>query len=241
MCGKFTQMASWAEVVEYANLFGASVNDSERLFTPMRAVPVVHLNDGQPPRLATPMVWGFTDRKRNGFRVPKHMHARGETVDRLPTFAEAFRYRRGITFAKTFNEGKEIDVLYDDGTPNGKKWTQQWVMKPKDGKPIIIAVIYDMFHVDPARGDEFEFVQVTTPANASIEPITDRMPLLLREEDVALWLGETNGSIEDVKALIKTFEFDPAEWDIIIEDPSKKPPRPRKPKPKTPEPQGDLF
>jgi putative SOS response-associated peptidase YedK len=113
------------------------------------------------------------------------------------------------------------------------------VIKRKDEKPIIIGVIYDVFHVDPARGDEYEFVQVTTPANGVIAPVTDRMPLLLREEDIAVWLGETKAPIEDVKALIKTYEFDPAEWDIWIEDPSKRPPRPRKPKDKPPQP--DLF
>lgn len=65
------------------------------------------------------------------------------------------------------------------------------------------------------------------------------MPLLLREKDIPLWLGETGAPIEDVKALIKTYEFDPAEWDISIEDPSKKPPRPRKPKSTKQQP--DLF
>jgi putative SOS response-associated peptidase YedK len=80
MCGKFTQMASWAEVYEYANLFGARPNDEVKTFTPMRVVPVVHLGaDGE--RLVTPMTWGFTDRKPEGRRKPDVMHARGETVD----------------------------------------------------------------------------------------------------------------------------------------------------------------
>ena len=97
---------------------------------------------------------------------------------------------------------------------------------PEFTKETGIKVIYDTF--DVGRGPEYEFAQVTVPANASIAPITDRMPLILSEEDIELWLGELRAPIEDVKDLIRTREFDPAEWNIGPEDPDKKPPRPRK-------------
>lgn len=225
MCGKFTQMASWAEIVEYSQTFSASPNDVVLTRTPMRTCGVVHLGpNGE--RLVTPMVWGFTDRRSEGRRAVKNMHARGETVDTKTTWRDAFRYRRGFTFANSFNEGQEHMVFDEDGDPTGKTWTQQWTMRPKDGKPIIIGVVYDVF--DVGKGQEFEFAQVTVPANAEISRITDRMPLILSEEDIELWLGELRAPIEDVKDLIRTREFDPAEWDIGPEDPDKKPPRPRK-------------
>ena len=239
MCGKFTQMASWAEVHDYANLFSAKINDEVKVFTPMKTVPAAHLIDNEGERVVTPMIWGFTDRRPDGRRSPKHMHARGETIDSKVTWSEAFRYRRGVTFAKTFNEGEEVPILHDDGSPSGKTWTRQWTIRRKDGKPLIIGVIYDVF--DVGRGAEYEFVQVTTEPNAQIAKITDRMLLLLREEDVELWLGELRAPIEDVKELIRTYTFDPDEWDITIEDPSRMPPRPRRPKAKASSSQGDLF
>lgn len=230
MCGKFTQMASWAEVYEYANLLGASSNDDVKTFTPMRAVPVVHLNEAKDGRLVTPMGWGFTDRSsdRKKRRV-RNMHARGETVNSKTTWSDAFRYRRGITWAKTFNEGEEIMVQFDDGTPAGKTWTRQWVFRPRDDKPIILGVIYDVF--DVGNGPEYEFVQVTTPANPLVMKVTDRMPLVLREEDIELWLGELPAPIEDVLALIRTCDFNESEWEMFVEDPSKKPPQARKKRP----------
>lgn len=230
MCGKFTQMHSWREVHAYSNLFAAAgalrSNDEPVTFTPMRLVPVVH-GDGSGQRIVSPMIWGFTDRRAEGRRIPKHMHARGETVHRLPTFRDAFHRRRGITWIRTFNEGREITVEYQDGTPAGKTWTQQWLLRRRDDRPAIIGVIYDEF--DTGRGLEREFVQVTVPANEMIAPITDRMPLILAEEEVALWLGETAAPIEEVMTLIRTRPFDPADWDMRIEDPTKKPPRPRRP------------
>lgn len=119
-----------------------------------------------------------------------------------------------------------MSVHWDDGTPTGKTWTQQWVIKPKDPKKkIIIGVIYDTFNV--GRGDEYEFVQMTTDANSVIAPVTDRMPLLLDDDDLDLWLGTLRATLEDVMALIKTYKFNPHEWDIWVEDPNKKPPRPQ--------------
>jgi len=225
MCGKFTQMASWAEVHQFSGLFGARVEDEVRTFTPMRAVPVVHIG-ASGDRVATPMIWGFTDRRADGRRVPKHMHARGETVHRLPTFAEAFHLRRGITFAKTFNEGKEYPLTYEDGARTGKSWTQQWTLRHEEGRPAVIGVVFDRF--DVGRGAEHEFVQVTVDANQLISAITDRMPLLLEgEEDIALWLGESRAPIEEVMALIRTREFG-SDWEMQVEDPSKKPPRPKR-------------
>ncbi len=221
-------MASWAEVYEYANLLGAKDNDEVRTFTPMRGVPVVHLNE-QGDRIVTVMGWGFTDRKPDQKkRLVKNMHARGETVDRLPTWIDAFRHRRGITFANSFNEAEEIATQFDDGAPTGKTWKRQWVNKRKDGKPIILGVIFDVF--DVGNGPEYEFAQVTTPANAVIGRITDRMPLVMDESDIELWLGELRAPIEEVKALIRTYEFDPADWDSAPEDLTKKPPVSRKPK-----------
>jgi putative SOS response-associated peptidase YedK len=225
MCGKFTQMASWAEIVEYSQTFSASPNDVVLQRTPMRSCGVVHLGpNGE--RLVTPMNWGFTDRKPEGQRKVENMHARSETVDTKTTWRDAFRYRRGFTFAKSFNEGKEVMVFDEEGEPTGKTWVQQWTMKRKDGKPILIAVVYDVF--DVGKGQEFEFAQVTVNANAEISRITDRMPALLEEDDIELWLGELRAPVEDVKELLRTREFNAAEWDIGPEDPNKKPPTPRK-------------
>jgi putative SOS response-associated peptidase YedK len=52
---------------------------------------------------------------------------------------------------------------------------------------------------------------VTTPANALISKITDRMPATLQSDDWATWLGEEQGSLADVKAVFQTFE-DGGNW-----------------------------
>ena len=128
MCGKFTQMATWSEVVAFSRPLTA-IPDGETVTvsTPMRIAKVMRLGEDGGRELA-PMRWGFSKPENPSFK-PDHMHARAETIDTRPTFSEAFAERRGIVLVETFNEGEALD--------NGK--TQQWVIRPKDRKPIAIA------------------------------------------------------------------------------------------------------
>ena len=187
----------------------------------MRFANIIRLNAAG-EREVLSMRWGFAGKGDINPSRPKHMHARCETVDRLPTFANAFAHGRGILVVHTFNEGKEL--------PNGK--TKQWVITPNDGNPIAIAVISEKWTNGAETLDAF--IQVTTPANALISRITDRMPAILQPEDWATWLGETNVSTPDVKAVLRTFE-DGGNWTMTEQPPT------RKAKPKKDEGQPGLF
>lgn len=224
-------MFTWGELWEILGMQGEppenpdEPSSAEETATPMRFANILRLNDlGE--RELIKMRWGFPDRKDAAPTRPKHMHARGETVDRLPTFAECFALRRGILPVRTFNEGKEL--------PNGK--TEQWTITPKDGKPIGIAVIYEEW----INGSDslLLFVQVTTPANELISQITDRMPAIIEPDDWPLWLGEDHAPLEEVKALLQTYD-DKGNWTMEPERKTKRPPPPKPPKP--PNPQSDLF
>jgi putative SOS response-associated peptidase YedK len=225
MCGKFTQMASWQEVHSFSQPLTVDRSGSELVVsTPMRFAKILRLN-AQGERELVPMRWGFAGKDDAAPARPKHMHARGETVDRLPTFASAFASARGILMVHTFNEGEEL--------PNGK--TKQWVITPRDGQPIAIAVICEQW----TNGAEIlqTFVQVTTPANALISHITDRMPAILPRNAWPMWLGEADASLVDVKALLQTFD-DRGNWDMSEQV---SPKAPRAAQPQKSKAQQDLF
>lgn len=225
MCGKFTQLSSWREVHAFSQPLVVKDDGEEVVVsTPMRFANIMRLNAAGARELV-PMRWGFAGKDDPSPARPKHMHARGETVDRLPTFAQAFASSRGILVVHTFNEGEEL--------PNGK--TKQWVVTTQDGQPIAIAVVCEEWH----NGTEtlLTFVQVTTRANALISRITDRMPAILPRETWPAWLGENDASLADVKALLQTFE-DGGNW-VMTEQAPRRSPRP--PKPPKPNLQQDLF
>jgi putative SOS response-associated peptidase YedK len=221
MCGKFTQMATWEEVVAFSQpLTAIPEGGPVTVSTPMRVAKVMRLGEDGERELA-PMRWGFSKPENPSFK-PDHMHARAETIDSRPTFAESFAERRGIVLVETFNEGEQL--------ASGK--TQQWVIHPKDRKPIAIAVIWEEWAGD--AGSEPTFVMVTVPPNELIGRITDRMPAILRQEDWGTWLGEDDASLKDVKALLKTFD-DEGNWEMAQQV------APSKAKAAKSKAQGDLF
>ncbi len=236
MCGKFTQMLSWSELVALSDLLDAkpdAAGDKAVVATPMRTAWVIHLDaDGQ--RIVSLMVWGFLERGPSGRDIPRHMHARAETVDRLPTFANAFAARRGVLLVHTFNEGEEVEVRHDDGAPSSRSWTRQWTIRPNDERPIAIAVIHQPAPAGAGAPDGF--VMVTTPANALIGAITDRMPAILAPGDWEVWLGETRAPPDEVKAVLRTWDSGSA-WTMSEADPARRPPRSRK----AASGQGELF
>src|SRR5262245_56325009 len=135
----------------------------------MRLAKVMRLDENGRRELAL-MRWGFSKPRATVFK-PDHMHARGESIDSRPRFCDAFGERRGILLVETFNEGERL--------PSGR--TKQWVIRPRDRKPIAIAVIWEDWEGE--SGLERCFIQVTTPANPLISKVTDRMPAILVQED----------------------------------------------------------
>jgi putative SOS response-associated peptidase YedK len=196
MCGKFTQMMSWGDLVTLSDLLGQSAGPVETVM-PMHVATVICLNrEGH--RKAVRMRWGLVP---HGASDPcagsMHIHARAETIDSKTTFRESFAFRRGLVVVRTFNEGKEI-------TPAR---TQQHVVTPNDSKPLAIAVIWDRWS-ERNEGLLPSFAMVTVPANALISSITDRMPAVIQPDNWRKWLGEDPATGNELKAMLVPSEGD---------------------------------
>lgn len=209
MCGKITQHVRWTDLPAVMREFGPEGVASEDpednrvdLATPMRMARVIALDPNGERQLHL-MRWGFDAPWERAKLV---IHARGETIDQLPTFRDAFAKRRGILVCRTFNEGQEI---------GGK--TKQYVITPKDGRPVAIAVIWQQETM--ANGQPvLTFVMATTQNNKLIGAITDRMPAVLRPGDWPKWLGEEPATPADLKAMLKPHEGD---WDMAPQERAK--------------------
>jgi putative SOS response-associated peptidase YedK len=215
MCGKFTQMLTWGEVVELSELLASPGSDSVETVTPMRFATVIALDENG-CRKAVRMRWGMVPSSVKNLSTAKpFIHARAETIDSKPTFREAFLRRRGLVAVTTFNEGREV-------TPTR---TEQHVLTPCDSKPVAIAVVWERW--SERQGPSLlSFAMVTVPPNELIATITDRMPALIEAADWAKWLGEVPAGVEELKALLRTSER-PLEMRVAGKPPSR--PRPEQP------------
>ncbi len=194
MCGKFTTRASWTGLVDYiwredSPDLASDLDDARLTLRVMNDLPVILCDHVHARRRVVPMRWGFPHPKDP--RRPQPIHARGETVDSLPAFAEAFHAgQRGIVLMESFNEAPDVDGP-----------TRQHVITP-DG-PLAAAVVWRRFMVDGRP--LFACVLVTVPANPLVAALpTDRMPAFIAPEDWAVWLGEKATDAAAAKACLRT-------------------------------------
>lgn len=216
MCGKFTGMASWEEVVDFSQPLtndrggdssGEGDNSGDEIVTYRvnGMVPVIIWDAEARTRRVVRMRWGFPD--PSDWRRPRPIHGRAETIDKREPFRTPFNAgRRGIVAFATFNEGEEIQK------PSGKTETRQWTIDPTDGKPRGFAFVWDRFEVIGLPAPMLACVMVTVPANELIRreimPRDEdpRMPAIFADEDWSTWLGEDGATPDAAKAVLKTVE-----------------------------------
>ncbi len=110
------------------------------------------------------MLWGFP-----GFHGKECIiNARAESAMEKKMFRDSMRHRRCVIAAKGFYEWS--------------KAREKYTFERKDSDVLFLAGCFKM-----QEGQE-RFVILTTQANASVEPVHDRMPLILEREEVETWI-----------------------------------------------------
>lgn len=154
---------------------------------PGRPGQVIRLHPQTGQRHLDWLTWGLlphaTEDPKN---APGPIHARAETVAKLPMFADAFRRRRAIVPATEYYQRRTI------GGSRHASNGQQYAIYRRDGQPLAIAGLWETF-----RRSDGEVVRtyciITVVATGAIAEIHDRMPLVLNEPDWPVWLGEVLG------------------------------------------------
>ena len=118
------------------------------------------------------------------------INARAEGIETKPSFRGPIRHRRCIVPASGFYEWRR------QGT--GK---QPYFVRPAAAEVFALAGIWD--HWEGKQGEVIESVAIiTTSANELMQPIHDRMPVILEEEDVSAWIAPTT-KLEKALAMLK--------------------------------------
>ena len=144
---------------------------------PTNQIHVIERRDAQ--RRLVQMRWGFIPKwykKPSG--GPLLINARSETLAQLPAFAEACRTRRCLIPATGFFEWTKTE----DGT------RLPWYITRQDAEPLAFAGVWQNW----GQGElaQKTCAIVTTGANAQMQALHHRLPLILPQSDWPLWLGE---------------------------------------------------
>lgn len=141
-----------------------------------------HRDEEPPARRLALARWGLIpsgvkDPKKIGARM---INARQETLFDTAAFRSAARVRRCLVPADGFYEWKK-------SADGGRAKAQPFRLRLRSGAPFAMAGVFERW-----RGPTGEVLDtcsvITTTPNALVEPIHDRMPVMLHPEDYALWL-----------------------------------------------------
>lgn len=176
MCGRFSLTATPADVQAAFGVPAVPALPARYNVAPSQQVAVVRLGESGARELVL-MRWGlipgFAKDPSVGYRM---INARAETLADKPSFRDAFRRRRCLVLADGFYEWQ--------GGPFGK--TPHYI-RSKDGRPFAFAGLWDRW-----RSPEGEVVEsctiVTTEANDTVRALHDRMPVMLGQADLEVWL-----------------------------------------------------
>jgi putative SOS response-associated peptidase YedK len=158
---------------------------------PTQEVPVVRLSD-EKGRYLDSLKWGLVPRwSKDPSLGARMINARSETVEKKPSFREAFRQRRCLVPADGFYEWKK--------SPGSK---QPYFIGMSDRSVFAFAGLWEYFSKD---GRELEtFTILTCKPNNLLSEIHDRMPVILPRESFSSWLDPRRDS-SSLKSLLAPY------------------------------------
>ena len=178
MCGRFALYSSFAAIKEYADILneieemGANFN-----VAPGQIIPVIRLQ--QKRKILETVKWGLVPFWTNNPEIGSRLiNARAETISIKPSFKAAFRYRRCLIPANGFYEWRKEDK-------------QPFYIQLTDRELFSFAGIWEEWHYadnTPLRTCSI----VTTEANEAMQPIHERMPVILSCRDEEKWLTQND-------------------------------------------------
>ncbi|AIQ31264.1 hypothetical protein P40081_26190 [Paenibacillus sp. FSL P4-0081] len=195
MCGRFTITVTLEELIAHYLIDDSKIATLKPNYNvaPMHNVPAVIASDAG-KRLGE-LRWGLVPFWAKDEKIgSKMINARAETVADKPAFKRLLKTKRCIIPADGFYEWKK------DGTSK-----QPYRILMSDGSLFSFAGLYDTWE-DPEGKKLSTCTIITTTPNSLMEDIHDRMPVILRPEDEADWLGRDNDDVESLLKLLKPYD-----------------------------------
>lgn len=187
MCGRFVLKAPPAELITRFGLDECADYGARYNIPPGTDIPVIrHSPDGK--RVLHLLRWGLVPHWAKDSTIgAKLNNARGESAAEKPSFRDAFKRRRCLVPASGFFEWKA------EG-----KVKQPYYINPKDGKPLAMGGLWESWKMPD--GNLLRTVCIVTVGpNAVMEPIHDRMPVIVPPDRWQDWL---TGPVEAIQSLV---------------------------------------
>lgn len=195
MCGRFTLRTSVPELAQEFGLAGVPDFSPRYNIAPTQAVAAVRLDASRQRRWAM-LHWGLIPAWAEDPSIGNRLiNARGETVSSKPAFRQAFQRRRCLVVADGFFEWQKV---------SGRK--QPHYIRLKEDRPFGFAGLWERWQREDQTIESCTII--TTGPNALMQPIHDRMPVILAPEAYDLWLDPDVRSGQQLEDLLRPYPAD---------------------------------
>ena len=187
MCGRFTLRASASEIAEFFELMRDLVEWDVPRFNIAPTQSILAVRESSTGREPVRLRWGLIPAWAKDTKLAASLiNARSETVADKPSFRTAFRKRRCLIPADGFYEWRR----------EGKSKVPHW-FSLRSGELFAFAGMWEKWQAPDGTSVE-SCATLTTAPNELMATIHDRMPVILKPSDYAVWLDP---QIDDANAL----------------------------------------
>ena len=188
MCGRYALNATPSELVTRFGLDECADFTARYNIPPGTNIPVIRQSP-EGKRVIHLLRWGLVPHWSKDPSIgAKLNNARGETVAEKPSFRDALRRRRCLIPASGFFEWKTEGKI-----------KQPYYISPKSGQLMAMGGLWESWK-SPDGSLLRTVCVVTTAPNAVMEPIHDRMPVIIQPENWQSWLAAPVDSIQKLVA-----------------------------------------
>jgi putative SOS response-associated peptidase YedK len=189
MCGRFAQRSDPKRLAREFKV--AEVPNVEARYNIAPTQDILSVRRTEDGREAAMLKWGLVPSWAKDISIgSKLINARSETVTEKPSFREAFMKRRCIIPA---------DGFYEWQRTGGKK--QPYFFRMQDQHPFGFAGLWEKWKAIDGQVLETCII-LTTEANEVLQPVHDRMPVILHSDDYDLWLDDDTRKLDLIMELL---------------------------------------
>jgi putative SOS response-associated peptidase YedK len=177
MCGRyvFVPGQDWADQISHYKTTSPDVEGLPANYNvaPMQIMPVI-TKDG-----IEMMKWGLVPSWAKEFKPAfTSINARAETAAEKPLYRTPFLQHRCLVPASGFYEWQQRPTF-----------KQPYLFKLTNRDMFNFAGLFDIW-IDKDENPHYSFTILTTMANKTMSPVHDRMPVILKPEEEAIWLND---------------------------------------------------
>jgi putative SOS response-associated peptidase YedK len=204
VCGRFVSSSSPERIAAY---FGAEVA-TESLGENFNVAPtndIYGVTEDEGARQVQAFLWGLVPTWAKDRKIGQRMiNARAETIAEKAAFKSDFKKHRCIIPMDGFYEwapGVEGGPI----TKGGKPAKRPHFIHRVDGEPLAVAGLWSVWR-DKSDGPDAPWLHsaavITTGANEMMQPVHDRMPVILPKAMWDIWLDPSNQNIDMLSSLL---------------------------------------